>query len=137
MERRNSLVTYSEGFFKYNLPSFDEDSVREAVCNAVSHRDYRHQGSVFVRQSPLAIEVESPGGFPPGVTIENILEKTVPRNRRLAEAMDRCGLVERSGQGMDMMFGNCIMYSRPIPDLADSDETRVITRLKSEVTRKS
>ncbi len=33
-----------------------------------------------------------------------------------------------------MMFGNCIKYSRPIPDLADSDETRVIVRLKSDVT---
>lgn len=132
--KRNSRVTYSEGFFKYELPSFDEDSVREAVCNAVSHREYRHEGSVFIRQGPHTIEVESPGGLPNGVTIDNILEKSVPRNRRLAEVMDRCGLVERSGQGMDMMFGRCIMYARPIPDLSDSDESRVVLRLRSEVT---
>ena len=41
----------------------------EAILNAISHRDYRHAGSVFVRQYPKRLEVVSPGGLPPGITI--------------------------------------------------------------------
>jgi ATP-dependent DNA helicase RecG len=114
--------------------AYDENSVREAVCNAVSHRDYRHDGSVFVRLSPTSIEVESPGPFPEGVNSTNILWKTVPRNRRLAEGMDRCGLVERSGQGIDLMYGYCVTHARPLPDLSQSDEQRVVIKLRSEIT---
>jgi ATP-dependent DNA helicase RecG len=134
VDRRNSTIDYSEGFFKYKSNAFHEDSVREAICNAVSHRDYRHDGSVFVRLSPTSIEVESPGSFPDGVNPTNILWKTVPRNRRLAEGMDRCGLVERSGQGMDLMFGYCVTHARPLPDLSQSDEHRVLIKLRSEIT---
>lgn len=134
VDRKNSTVDYSEGFFKYKSITFHEGSVREAVCNAVSHRDYRHDGSVFVRLSPTSIEVESPGPFPDGVNPTNILWKTVPRNRRLAEGMDRCGLVERSGQGMDLMYGYCVTHARPLPDLSQSDEQRVVLKLRSEIT---
>jgi ATP-dependent DNA helicase RecG len=134
INRRNSTIDYSEGFFKYKSTAFHEVSVREAICNAVSHRDYRHDGSIFVRLSPTSIEVESPGAFPNGVNPTNILWKSVPRNRRLAEGMDRCGLVERSGQGMDLMYGYCVTHARPLPDLSQSDEQRVVIRLRSEIT---
>ncbi len=55
------------------VPTFSEIAVREALLNAVSHRDYRHPGSVFVRQFTRHIEIVSPGGFPPGITPDNIL----------------------------------------------------------------
>ena len=77
------------------------------LLNAVSHRDYRHPGSVFVRQFPRHIEIVSPGGFPPGITPENILDHQFPRNRRIAETFARCGLVERSGQGADRIVEEC------------------------------
>ena len=70
----------------------------------MSHRDYRHPGSVFVRQFPRHIEIVSPGGFPPGIPPENILDQQLPRNRRIAETFARCGLVERSGQGADRIM---------------------------------
>ena len=53
-------------FFVWDVPTFNERVVRETVLNAVSHRDYRHGGSVFVRQYPQRIEIVSPGGFPSG-----------------------------------------------------------------------
>ena len=116
INQRNDRQSYQDGFFRFDLPTFDERPVREAVLNAVCHRDYRSAGSVFVRQFSRRLEVISPGGLPAGVTTENILDQQQPRNRRLAEAFGKCGLVERAGQGMNLMFERAIMQSKPLPD---------------------
>ena len=63
---------------------------------------------MFVRQYPRRIEIVSPGGLPPGITLDNILWEQNPRNRRVAEVLARCGLVERAGQGFDLIFRECI-----------------------------
>ena len=81
---RNDRQSYQDGLFRIELLTFDEVSVREALLNAVAHRDYRLGGSVFVRQYSKRLEVVSPGGLPPGITPENILDQQNPRNRRLA-----------------------------------------------------
>jgi len=47
---RNDLFSYQDGLFRYDVPAFNQDAVREAILNAVSHRDYRLAGSTFVRQ---------------------------------------------------------------------------------------
>jgi ATP-dependent DNA helicase RecG len=95
---RNDRQSYQDDFFRMDLPTFDEVPVREAVLNALAHRDYRLGGSVFVRQYAKRLEVVSPGGLPPGITPENIIDQQNPRNRRLAEALAKCGLIERSGR---------------------------------------
>lgn len=84
---------------------------REAILNPVTHRDYRMAGSVFVRQFPRRLDIVSPGGFPPGITPEDLLWRQSPRNRRIAETCARCGLVERSGQGANRMFEESITCS--------------------------
>lgn len=121
----------------HDLPTFRERSVREAILNAVAHRDYRHPGSVFIRQYPRRLEVVSPGGFPTGITPENILDKQLPRNRRIAEAFLRCGLVERSGQGANRMLEECIRDSKPLPDYSRSDAHEVFLKLQCEMQDKA
>ncbi len=130
---RNEVQHYQEGLFVWDIATFNEKVVREAVLNAVSHRDYRLNGSVFVRQYPKKIEIVSPGGFPPGITPDNILFRQSPRNRRIAEAFARCGLVERSGQGADRMFEESIKESKPRPDFTGTDDYQVSLTLKGEV----
>ena len=76
---RNDQQHFQEGMVMHPVPTFSETAVREVLLNAVSHRDYRHPGSVFVRQFPRRIEIVSPGGFPPGITPENILDQQSPR----------------------------------------------------------
>lgn len=115
---RNDKQSYQDGLFRMDLLTFDEVPVREALLNAVAHRDYRLGGSVFVRQYPQRLEVVSPGGFPPGITAANILEQQNPRNRRLAEALARCGLIERSGQGMNLMFESAIRQGKQVPSFS-------------------
>ncbi len=118
---RNDLQHFQDGLFVLDVPTFDERAVREAILNAVSHRDYRDAGSVFVRQYSRRIEIVSPGGFPSGITPENLLWQQKPRNRRIAEALARCGLVERAGQGFDLIFGQCIRHGKALPDFTRTD----------------
>jgi len=130
---RNDLQHYQDGLFMLDVPTFDERSVREAVLNAVSHRDYRHGGSVFVRQFGRRIEIVSPGGLPSGITPENILWQQNPRNCRIAEVLARCGLVERAGQGFDLIYGECIRHGKPLPDFSRTDAYFVWLTLHGEI----
>jgi len=130
---RNEVHHFQDGLFVGDVPTFNEVVVREGILNAVSHRDYRLGGSVFVRQFPRTLEIVSPGGFPPGVTPESILWRQAPRNRRIAEVLAKCGLVERSGQGANLMFEHCIREGKPVPDFADSDDYQVALTLRGEI----
>ena len=100
---------------------FDEVAVREALLNAITHRDYRLGGSIFVRQYPQRMEIVSPGGFPPGITPLNVLDQQNPRNRRLAEAFAKCGLIERSGQGVNLMFEMAVRQGNRVNEFVTSD----------------
>lgn len=131
--KRNDLQHYQEGLFILDIPTFDERGVREALLNAVCHRNYQLAGSVFVRQYPSALVIESPGGLPHGVTPANILDRQSPRNRRIAEALARCGLVERSGQGMDLMFERSLRQGKQRPDLTGTDANQVVLTLNGQV----
>jgi ATP-dependent DNA helicase RecG len=137
IDARNDRFSYQEGLFRHDLPAFNEEAVREALLNAVSHRDYRLAGSIFVRQFPAKLQVISPGGFPPGVTPENVVFKQSPRNRRIAEALARCGLIERSGQGADRMFGTAIREGKLPPDFTGTDAYQVAVTLHGKVQDES
>ena len=117
---RNDRQSYQADFFRYDIPTFDEVAVREAILNAIAHREYRLGGSVFIRQYARRLEIVSPGGFPPGITAENIADQQNPRNRRLAEALAKAGLVERAGQGLNLMIETAIRQTKPLPDFAGS-----------------
>jgi len=130
---RNDRQHFQDGFFVWDILTFNEGAVREAILNAVSHRDYRMGGSVFIRQYPRRLEMVNPGGFPPGITPENILWEQAPRNRRIAETFARCGLVERSGQGMNRIYEACIRESKPKPDFTHTDAYHVWLTLNGEV----
>jgi ATP-dependent DNA helicase RecG len=122
---RNDRQSYQDGLFRMDIPTFDEIPVREVLLNAVAHRDYRLGGSIFVRQYAHRLEVVSPGGLPPGITADNILDQQNPRNRRLAEALARCGLIERSGQGMNLIFESAIRQGKPLPSFAGTSAHEV------------
>jgi len=130
---RNDLQHYQDGLFIWDIPTFEERSVRETILNAVSHRDYRLGGSVFVRQYPRRLLIESPGGFPPGITQENVLDRQFPRNRRIADLFARCGLVERSGQGMNLIFEEAIRHGKLPPDFTGTDRYQVNLTLHGQV----
>lgn len=88
---------------------------------------------MFVRQYAKRLEVVSPGGLPPGITPENIVDQQNPRNRRLAEALAKCGLIERSGQGLNLMVETAIRQGKPLPSFAGTASHEVRLTLEGGV----
>lgn len=135
---RNIRFPFQEGLFQREIYAFSEKPIREAVLNAVAHRDYAiNNRSVFIKASPEEFLIESPGGFPYGITIENILRETYWRNRRIAETLEKAGLVERSGQGMDDIFESTIKEGKGLPDLSGSDDFSVRLKIPAQVKDKN
>ncbi len=130
---RNDMQHFQSGMFILDVPTFSEKAIREAVLNAVSHRDYQLGGNVFIRQYSRRLLIESPGGFPVGITEQNILDRQLPRNRRIADIFAKCGLVERSGQGMNLMYELSIQESKATPDFTGSDQYQIVLNLDGEI----
>lgn len=107
----------SLGFGKLRIPSFSvEDTVREAVLNAVTHRDYMDPGRVLVRHTTKELVISSPGGFISGITPQNILRhESRTRNQTLALAFVKLGLVEQSGVGRRRIFIPVLSFGKKAP----------------------
>ena len=123
---RNEEREVLAGLFRLPVPDYSPEGFREAVNNAVLHRDYTRQGDIYVQWHADHVLITSPGGLPEGVTLDNILvHEPIPRNPRLAEAFRRIGLVEQTGRGIDKIFAGQLRYGRPTPDYNRSDQTAV------------
>jgi len=114
------------GLFRVPVPNYDRRAFREALVNALVHRDYARLGAVHVRMDSEGLAITSPGGFVEGVTIQNLLT-VAPRSRNslLADIVKRIGLAERTGRGIDRIFEGLLRYGRPAPDYGMSDATTV------------
>jgi len=130
---RNYTIQLSEGLIRRNISAFNEDVMREAILNAVVHRDYKLPASIFILQDPSQIVFKNPGGFLAGITPDNIYKKSEWRNRRLAETLEKVGLVERSGQGADLIFEKTIKEGKGIPNYSESSELEVLLKLSATV----
>ncbi|AJC45598.1 ATP-binding protein [Xanthomonas sacchari] len=118
------------GLFRVPVPKVDMAAYREAVANALIHRDYHRLGAVHVRLENDALVVSNPGGLVDGVTLDNLLTtEPRPRNRALADAMKRIGVVERSGRGVDMIYRGLLRFGRSAPDYSRTDSHSVVVRL--------
>src|SRR5262249_31134931 len=114
------------------IPTFDERAFREAVVNALVHRDYTRMGAVHVRRETEGFIISNPGGFVEGVTLDNLLVvEPRPRNPLLADVVKRIGLSERTGRGVDLIYEGLLRYGRPAPDYSRSDRSSVVVRLSS------
>lgn len=117
-----------------DIPSYTEETIREAILNSIQHRSFQMGGDIMIKISPESFEVSNSGGFPYGVNQGNILTvNSSPRSRRLAEVIEKAGLIERSGQGVDIMYENCIAEGRPMPDYSQSDDFQVKLRIESRI----
>lgn len=118
------------GMFRVPVPKVDMNAFREAVANALIHRDYHKSGAVHVRLENDALVVSNPGGLVEGVTLANILTtEPRPRNPVLADAMKRIGIVERSGRGVDTIYRGMLRFGRTLPDYSRTDAHSVVLRL--------
>ena len=117
-----------------DCPAFNKETIREALINAMIHRSLQMGADIFIHLYPDMVEITNPGGFPYGVNLGNILTvNSSPRSRLMAEVIEKTGLIERSGQGVDIMFTNCIKEGKPLPDYSYSDDYQVVLRFYGEI----
>lgn len=112
------------------LADLPEAAVREALVNAVMHRDYRVNRPVQVEHAPTRLLVTSPGPLVFGVTVDNILTTTSrPRNPALAAAIRTLGLAEEAGVGVDRMYRKMVRVGHQPPRFTDEPEQVTVTLL--------
>jgi ATP-dependent DNA helicase RecG len=103
-----------------DAPDYPRTAALEAVVNAVAHRDYAAASQVFVRLYDDRLEVEGPGGLPPGVTLEGLLSggESRPRNPVIAGALRRMGLMAPAGRGLALIRDEMAQLGSPAPEFA-------------------
>ena len=101
LERHLSLQAKIESMKRINEYEIPKAAWREAIANAIIHRDYRMSGtSIQIRVFPNRIEVISPGSLPEGVTIKNIGSMSSRRNEIIADMFARLDVIEKAGTGI-------------------------------------
>src|SRR5690606_39469670 len=102
------------GLFRVPVPRVDMAACGEAVADALIRRDYHRLGAVHLRLEGDALVVSNPGGLVEGVTLAKLLvTEPRPRNRTLADAMKRIGVVERAGGGGATICRGWRKFGRP------------------------
>lgn len=99
---RNTRTAYRiEGLQRQEITEYPSGALREAITNAVMHRDWFFDGAnVFVEVYSDRIEVVSPGGLPRGLSLGNLGSRSIRRNALIADLLHRIGFIEKAGTGI-------------------------------------
>ena len=126
---------YIFGLFREYVEDYSEIVIRELLVNALAHRDISRQQIIEIRKYDDGgyLEFESPGRFPEGVTVENYLRKTNPRNPNVMDILREVGLAEKAGSGFDKIFTDLLKKGKQLPE-PEETETSVVFRIKAEVS---
>jgi ATP-dependent DNA helicase RecG len=94
--------------YRVDTPALPYEVLREAVANAICHRDYSMHGqSIMLAIYDDRIEIDNPGGLPPGITIDQLkkVHRSVLRNELIADVFFKCKIIERWGKRDHKNFG--------------------------------
>jgi ATP-dependent DNA helicase RecG len=134
LRRHTRVGARTEGFHRVDEPDYPLEALREAVVNAVVHRDYSLAGeTVRILYYPDRVEVHSPGLFLPGIRLEDLRAGRVPsrpRNPLLATLLRDVpgGYMERLGSGIAFMLREMRALGRPEPEFREQQEFLVTFR---------
>ncbi len=112
----NRTAATFKGLERVERSDYPEAALREALLNALVHRDYSYSGSIIINVNDSCIEFISIGGLLPGLSAEDIRNGiSQPRNRKLAEIFHRLRLIESYGTGIRKiytLYKNCVVQPR-------------------------
>ena len=101
----NKTVSTIKGVIRTDKKDYPEEAIREALLNALVHRDYGFSGSIIINVNDSKMEFISLGGLLPGLSTEDIrIGVSQPRNKNLAEVFHRLRLIESYGTGIRRIF---------------------------------
>lgn len=117
---RNTRIAYRiEGLRRQEVPEYPMRALREAITNAVMHRDYYEVGAnVFVEIYADRIEISNPGGLPKGLTYAELGTRSVRRNPLIADLLHRIAFIEKAGTGIRRMREEASRNKCPEPQFA-------------------
>jgi len=101
----NKTVSTIKGLVRTDKQDYPNEVIREALLNALVHRDYSFSGSIIINVNDSKMEFISLGGLLPGLSTEDIrIGISQPRNKKLAEVFHRLRLIESYGTGIRRIF---------------------------------
>jgi len=105
-----------KGLEREEQTEYPPPAVREALVNAVAHRDYRLRGRrIEVRMFADRMEIISPGGLPGYITLDNIVSEHFSRNPRIVAGLFQWGYIEELGLGVDLMIDEMVSAGHQPP----------------------
>ena len=119
VRRNTSMAAKVEGkLARTERWEYPPDAVREAITNAVCHRDYADSGNVVVKIFDGRLEVSNPGGLPAGMTVEDLKQphESKPRNKLVADAFFLIKYIEQFGTGIQRILNDCHEAGVPEPE---------------------
>ncbi|MGI6481951.1 MAG: ATP-binding protein [Methanobacterium sp.] len=110
-------------------------AIREALVNAICHRDYRSSGNVQVRIFDNSMEIWNPGTLPEGITIELLKENhtSKPRNKLIAKLLFLSKYIEQWGSGTNKMIEACVSEGLPEPEFSEVGDDFRVTLTRSRI----
>lgn len=136
------IIDQAENFFRRNtrtankivdfnrieIPEYPYEAIREAIINALAHRDYNRTGApIMFYIYDNRVEIVSPGGLVPGVTLENIGAKHEARNKRICGIFHETKDMEKLGTGVNKMREYMHEYGLPEPAFKLYDRSLAVT----------
>jgi ATP-dependent DNA helicase RecG len=102
--KRHTRLAYSfDGFKRIDIEEYPYDAIKEAIINAVCHRDYFSLNNVFVNVFDDRVEVISPGTIPDNLSIKQVYGESHPRNFKIVELFHKVHYIEKLGSGLKRM----------------------------------
>ncbi len=134
---RNTRTAYRiEGLRRQNVPEYPMEAVREAVTNAVMHRDWFFDGAnVFVEVYADRIKVISPGSLPKGLSLADLGHASIRRNPLIADLLHRIDFIEKAGTGIRRIRDGARQQACPEPEFEAGRFVTVTFRPNPEVRR--
>jgi len=122
LDRYNRVHAEIKGLSRIDTRDYPEEALREALLNALVHREYSFSGSTLISVFDDRMEFVSIGGLTPGITLDDImLGISLSRNENLANIFYRLGLIEAYGTGIPKMMRSYAGYPmQPIIETSDN-----------------
>jgi ATP-dependent DNA helicase RecG len=124
-----------EGLLRKEPLEYPEQALREAILNAIIHKDY-HGTTIFLSIYDSQLAIWNPGKLPDSLTVEQLKtrHRSIPRNRLVADVFFMAGYIEAWGRGIDIMMEGCRHYGIPEPVIAEEQDGISVTFLKDIYT---
>ncbi|MBA7639084.1 hypothetical protein ES703_46742 [subsurface metagenome] len=123
-----------EGIHRRDILEYPYEALREAVINALIHRDYSGTSQIQIRVYPDKLMIMNEGKLPPEIPVEKLKTNhlSIPRNTLLAEIFYYAGFIESWGHGTIKIVDNCIEQGLPEPDFKEENGVMTVIFYKDQ-----